>query len=79
MAIHLIIFLLKHLILTTFLPFETIIHDSITSLFAHSLTRLFPGPVFTKILSIFLRIILKSKKNSLLRIFLFLEKKPIHM
>ena len=32
-----------------------------------------PGPVFTKILRIFLRITLKSKKNSLLRIFLFLE------
>ena len=32
-----------------------------------------PGSVFTKILRIFLRITLKSKKNSLLRIFLFLE------
>ena len=32
-----------------------------------------PGPVFTKILRIFLRITLKSKKNSMLTIFLFLE------
>ena len=32
-----------------------------------------PGPVFTKILRIYLRITLKSKKNSLLGIFLFLE------
>ena len=32
-----------------------------------------PGSVFTKIFRIFLRITLKSKKNSLLRIFLFLE------
>ena len=32
------------------------------------------GPVFTKILRIFLRITLKSKKNYFLRIFLFLAK-----
>ena len=31
------------------------------------------GPVFTKILRIFLRITLESKKNSKLRIFLFLK------
>ena len=32
-----------------------------------------PGPVFTKILTVFLRITLKSERNSLLRFFLFLE------
>ena len=37
-------------------------------------TTCISGPVFTKILRIFLRITLKSKKNSMLRIFLFLEK-----
>ena len=49
---------------------------SLSTYIIHTMSSLYlkgSGPVFTKILGSFLRITLKSKKNSLLRSFLFLE------
>ena len=60
---------LKRRLMTSSFPFPS--EHTAKNHFVTSLTC--SGSVFTKILGIFLRITLKSKKNSMLRIFLFLE------